>query len=317
MVAPAQRPAGRGRRAAAGPVTVPNHKLVPDVRYLLDAGVDDVLPRTRLPQAGQTTRGVALFVTGGRRFLTHPAYGPFDQLDDNPLIQVPGAGLPARRLRPLPGGVRQLRLTHAPPRGLLDQPPRRPAGEQRARDAGGQQRDEVAFVPRSKPSVFRQNSITMKWKRKTPKETFPSQRATRLSASRASRRGGRGGQHERAERRGRRDREPQRLARAEPRRARRPPPPDAHSTADRGGDRQRRHPARAAARRARRARRPPSPPRSRRRTSAAARAAGRRCAVVRQAERQRAQRDGRRRTPRTSHSSGRRRKPSAISGSTT
>ena len=77
-----------GRRC--GPVTVPNHKLVPDVRYLLDAGEGDVVPRTRLPKAGQATRGVALFVTGGRRFLTHPAYGPFDQLHDNPLIQVPG-----------------------------------------------------------------------------------------------------------------------------------------------------------------------------------------------------------------------------------
>jgi hypothetical protein len=75
-----------------GPVTVPNHKLVPDIRYLIDAGEADVLPRTRLPRAGQETRGVALFVTGGRRFLTHPAYGPFDQLHDNPLIQVPGPG---------------------------------------------------------------------------------------------------------------------------------------------------------------------------------------------------------------------------------
>jgi hypothetical protein len=73
-----------------GPVTVPNHKLVPDVRYLLDAGPDEVLPRTRLPHAGQTMRGVALFVIGGHRFLVHPAYGPFDQLDDDPLIQVPG-----------------------------------------------------------------------------------------------------------------------------------------------------------------------------------------------------------------------------------
>jgi hypothetical protein len=73
-----------------GPVTVPNHKLVPDVRYLLDAGVKDVVPRTRLPQAGQTTRGAALFVIGTWRFLVHPAYGPFDQLSDSPLIQVPG-----------------------------------------------------------------------------------------------------------------------------------------------------------------------------------------------------------------------------------
>ena len=42
------------------------------------------------PRPGADTRGVALFVSGGRRFLTHPAYGPFDQLDDDPLIQVPG-----------------------------------------------------------------------------------------------------------------------------------------------------------------------------------------------------------------------------------
>ena len=77
-----------GRRC--GPVTVPNHKLVPDIRYLLDASVDEVLPRTRLPEAGRNTPGVALFVSGGRRFLTHPAYGPFDQLADDPLIQVPG-----------------------------------------------------------------------------------------------------------------------------------------------------------------------------------------------------------------------------------
>ena len=44
-----------GRRC--GPVTVPNHKLVPDVRYLLDAGEGDVVPRTRMPKAGQATRG--------------------------------------------------------------------------------------------------------------------------------------------------------------------------------------------------------------------------------------------------------------------
>ncbi len=72
-----------------GPVTVPNHKLVPDVRYLLDASVIEVLPRTRMPAYGREARGVALFVAG-RRMLEHPAYGPFDQLNDSPLIQVPG-----------------------------------------------------------------------------------------------------------------------------------------------------------------------------------------------------------------------------------
>ena len=77
------------RARACGPVTVPNHKLVPDIRYLLDASADEVLPRTRLPEYGRGHRGVALYVTG-RRMLRSPAYGPFDQLNDSPLIQVPG-----------------------------------------------------------------------------------------------------------------------------------------------------------------------------------------------------------------------------------
>ena len=72
-----------------GPVTVPNHKLVPDVRYLLDATESEVLPRTRMRAAGREAQGVALFVIG-RRLLKHPGYGPFDQLNDSPLIQVPG-----------------------------------------------------------------------------------------------------------------------------------------------------------------------------------------------------------------------------------
>ena len=72
-----------------GPVTVPNHKLVPDVRYLLDASVDEVLPRTRLPAAGRDAR--AWRCSSRRPALPqHPAYGPFDQLNDYPLIQVPG-----------------------------------------------------------------------------------------------------------------------------------------------------------------------------------------------------------------------------------
>jgi hypothetical protein len=70
-----------------GPVTVPNHKLVPDVRFLLDSAA--VLPRSTLADAGRERRGAALFVTG-RRFLLHPAYGPFDQLNDSPLVQSPG-----------------------------------------------------------------------------------------------------------------------------------------------------------------------------------------------------------------------------------
>jgi hypothetical protein len=71
-----------------GPITVPNHKLVPDVRFLLRG--DEVVARSALPDAGRARGGAALYAIGGRRFLGHPAYGPFDQLGDSPLVQVPG-----------------------------------------------------------------------------------------------------------------------------------------------------------------------------------------------------------------------------------
>jgi hypothetical protein len=73
-----------------GPITVPNHKLLADVRYLVDDPRTRVLPRSRLRDGGRHRHGVALFVVGGRRFLVHAAYGPFDQLRDSPLVQVPG-----------------------------------------------------------------------------------------------------------------------------------------------------------------------------------------------------------------------------------
>jgi hypothetical protein len=80
---------------ACGPISVPNHKLVADVRWIADAGVDGVVARTDA-DAGARARarggGIALLVTGGTRFLKHPAYGPFDQTEDSPLIQVPPPG---------------------------------------------------------------------------------------------------------------------------------------------------------------------------------------------------------------------------------
>lgn len=71
-----------------GPITVPNHKLIPDVRWLSRGGADDVLART----VASPVRGVAIIVTGGTRFLKHPAYGPFDQDEDAGRIQVPPPG---------------------------------------------------------------------------------------------------------------------------------------------------------------------------------------------------------------------------------
>jgi hypothetical protein len=83
---------------ACGPISVPNHKLVADVRWLADAGVDGVVARTDPSQTARHRRGGAgLYVVGGTRFLKHPAYGPFDQTEDSPAIQVPPPGF--RRAR--------------------------------------------------------------------------------------------------------------------------------------------------------------------------------------------------------------------------
>jgi hypothetical protein len=73
-----------------GPVTVPNHKLIPDTRWILGASAGQVLARSALPAYGRDTRGVGIFVSGPR-MQTNTTYGPFDPaVHDNPLIQVPG-----------------------------------------------------------------------------------------------------------------------------------------------------------------------------------------------------------------------------------
>jgi hypothetical protein len=75
-----------------GPVTVPNHKLVPDTRWLLHADADEVVARSGLHDFGRDTKGVHLFVAGPG-MLENPTYGPFDHtVEDDPLIQVPGPG---------------------------------------------------------------------------------------------------------------------------------------------------------------------------------------------------------------------------------
>ena len=78
-----------------GPTTVPNHKLVAELRWILDGSSRDVLARSALgPRAGWDGRGVALILRGNTRFMRHPAFGPFEHdgtIEDNPLIQVPSA----------------------------------------------------------------------------------------------------------------------------------------------------------------------------------------------------------------------------------
>ncbi|HEX8160009.1 MAG TPA: hypothetical protein VF526_21730 [Solirubrobacteraceae bacterium] len=91
----------RSVRAArsCGPITLPNHKLVADVRWLARARADGVLARSDSRAAASSRRGgVAIILTGGTRFLKHPAYGPFDQLADSPLVQVPPPGFVRARV---------------------------------------------------------------------------------------------------------------------------------------------------------------------------------------------------------------------------
>jgi hypothetical protein len=76
-----------------GPVTVPNHKLIPDTRWVLHADADEVLARSNMPSFGQHSRGVQIFVTGPA-MLINPTYGPFvPGSRDDARIQVPGPGL--------------------------------------------------------------------------------------------------------------------------------------------------------------------------------------------------------------------------------
>jgi hypothetical protein len=52
-----------------GPVSVPNHKLVPDTRWVLNAGVDEVVPRSDPASAPKLARGVAVYATNRQALL--------------------------------------------------------------------------------------------------------------------------------------------------------------------------------------------------------------------------------------------------------
>jgi hypothetical protein len=70
-----------------GPLTVPNHKLVPDARWILDAPVDGVIPRAD-PDARRPRRGVALVVTSRFAIFKHA----WSSETDPARIQSPPAG---------------------------------------------------------------------------------------------------------------------------------------------------------------------------------------------------------------------------------
>jgi uncharacterized membrane protein len=67
-----------------GPVSTPNHKLVPDTRWILGASAGKVLPRADKPGAARTHRGLALYVVDRgallRQALVATTDDPFDNL---------------------------------------------------------------------------------------------------------------------------------------------------------------------------------------------------------------------------------------------
>ena len=75
------------RALRCGPLTAPNHKLVPDARWILDLPRDRVLARAD-PNGPHPRRGVALYVTSRFAVFRHAFTNPVDPTS----IQVPPDG---------------------------------------------------------------------------------------------------------------------------------------------------------------------------------------------------------------------------------
>jgi hypothetical protein len=71
-----------GRRC--GPVSLPNHKLIPEARWILRAGRRDVIARSDSSQAARIRRGVAIYAVGPKAFRRY-GYSPDDVSNALPL----------------------------------------------------------------------------------------------------------------------------------------------------------------------------------------------------------------------------------------
>ncbi|MEA2291220.1 MAG: hypothetical protein QOF17_240 [Solirubrobacteraceae bacterium] len=85
----ASAPVRRGLRC--GPLTVPNHKLVPDSRWIAGLPADRVIARAD-PKAPRPGRGVAIVVTSRFAIFKHAWTSP----SDDPRIQLPPPGFERR-----------------------------------------------------------------------------------------------------------------------------------------------------------------------------------------------------------------------------
>jgi hypothetical protein len=73
-------------------ISVPNHKMIPEVRWLTKKGPKSVVARSDENSRARVDKsGMAIFIVG-RRFLENNTYGAFVEKSDSALIQVPPPG---------------------------------------------------------------------------------------------------------------------------------------------------------------------------------------------------------------------------------
>jgi hypothetical protein len=74
-----------------GPVSVPNHKLVPDTRWVLKAGVNDVIARSDPASKPRLGRGVAVYATN-RQSLLRQGFTPDESSTEDIRNSLPMPG---------------------------------------------------------------------------------------------------------------------------------------------------------------------------------------------------------------------------------
>jgi hypothetical protein len=74
-----------------GPVSVPNHKLVPDTRWVLKAGVDEVIARSDPASKPKLARGLAVYATN-RQALLRQGFTPEDSSTEDIQNSLPMPG---------------------------------------------------------------------------------------------------------------------------------------------------------------------------------------------------------------------------------
>lgn len=78
------------RRYAAGcaPISAPSHKIIADVRWLMDLDAEEIVARSDASERRRARRGIAIYVQGGRRSLQRQGFAS----NIDPLTQVPAPG---------------------------------------------------------------------------------------------------------------------------------------------------------------------------------------------------------------------------------